>query len=103
MPTHPERRWHRLIRWSGTASALRHVHGWLTLLWLLLAIPAVMWWRYSVPFLVFVSVYANVTGHWAAWQAARAEEEVASDEADEISEEHQLFSPAVADARSARH
>lgn len=31
--------------------------------------------RYSVPFLVGVSVYANVAGHWAAWQAARSEEE----------------------------
>ena len=52
----------------------KKVHLALTLLWLLLALPACVWWRDSVPFLVFVSVYANVVGHWSSWQAARAEE-----------------------------
>jgi hypothetical protein len=45
----------------------------MTFAWLALAAPAVLWWRESVPFLVFVSVYANVTGHWASWQASRVE------------------------------
>jgi hypothetical protein len=26
-----------------------------------------------VPFLVFISVYAVVTGHWSTWQASRVE------------------------------
>ena len=34
---------------------------------------AVLWWKNSIPFLVFVSIYANVAGHLAAWQAARTE------------------------------
>lgn len=34
--------------------------------------------RRSVELLVFISVYANVAGHWAAWQAARVEEQQAS-------------------------
>jgi hypothetical protein len=38
-----------------------------------MAIPAVLWWRDSLPFLVFVSVYANVAGHWSSWQASRIE------------------------------
>lgn len=49
------------------------MNGWLTVGWCFLAVPAVLLWRDSVPFLVFVSVYANIAGHVAAWQAARAE------------------------------
>jgi hypothetical protein len=56
------------------ARALQRANGWATLAWLLLSVPAVLWWRDSVPFLVFVSVYANVVGHASAWQAARAED-----------------------------
>ena len=47
----------------------------LTLVWASLFIPALLWWKESVPFLVFVSVYANFVGHWAAWEAAKAKEE----------------------------
>lgn len=47
----------------------------LTLVWAVLFIPALLWWKESVPFLVFVSVYANFVGHWAAWEAAQAKEE----------------------------
>jgi len=27
----------------------------------------------SIPFLVGVSIYANIVGHWSSWQAARVE------------------------------
>ncbi len=63
----------RLWLWCGEPSTLRALHGWLTVLWALLIIPAVLWWSQSVPFLVMVSVYANVAGHFAAWQASRVE------------------------------
>lgn len=64
---------------------MRRVNGWLAILWLLAAVPICIWLASSVPFLVFISVYAVVTSHWAAWQAARVEvrqekEENASDE-----------------------
>lgn len=52
---------------------MRRVHATLLVVWLILAVPAVLVWRDSVPFLVFVSVYANVVGHWSALQGARAE------------------------------
>lgn len=52
----------------------RRLHAALTGLWLLLAIPTVLWWRDSVAWVALMSLYANVAGHWAAWQAARAEE-----------------------------
>lgn len=54
----------------------RRVHGTLTIVWFLLAIPAVLFWRHSVPFLVYVSVYANFVGHWSSYQAAKAEENI---------------------------
>jgi hypothetical protein len=53
---------------------LKHLHAALTVTWLALSVPAVLWWKNSVPFLVFASVYANVASHWAAWQATRAED-----------------------------
>jgi hypothetical protein len=36
-------------------------------------IPSLIWWRESVPWLVIMSVWANVAGHWSSWQASRAE------------------------------
>jgi len=52
---------------------MRRVNGWLTILWFLAATPICIFLSSSVPFLVFISVYAVVTGHWATWQAARVE------------------------------
>jgi hypothetical protein len=63
----------------GRPQFLRSFHKWATLGWLALAVPAVLWWSHSVPFLVFVSVYANVCGHWSSYQASRVE--VRQDEA----------------------
>lgn len=57
-----------------TPTTLRHLHAALTVLWVILAIPGVLLWRESVPFLVGVSIYANFVGHFSSWQAARAEE-----------------------------
>lgn len=57
-------------------STLRRLHAALTLVWLLIAVPGILWWRDSVPFLVGVSIYANFVGHASSWQAARAEEAV---------------------------
>jgi hypothetical protein len=42
--------------------------------WLLLALPTLLWWRNSILWVAFMSLYANVAAHWAAAQAAEAEE-----------------------------
>jgi hypothetical protein len=42
----------------------------LTVAWLLLVIPSVTIWKESVPWLVFMSVWANVAGHAAGWISA---------------------------------
>ena len=52
---------------------MRRANGFLTLAWLAVTPVIIIYLRESVPFLVFISVYAVVTGHWAAWQAARVE------------------------------
>lgn len=49
------------------------IHKWATILWFIAAFPICLYLSTSLPFLVFVSVYAVVTGHWASWQASRTE------------------------------
>jgi hypothetical protein len=58
---------------QGDPSFMRKVNGWATVIWLAAAIPICVFFSSSVPFLVFISVYAVVTGHLSAWQAARVE------------------------------
>jgi hypothetical protein len=53
---------------------MRHIHAVATVAWLVLSVPSMLWWRNSIGYIVFLSVYAIVASHWAAWQAARAEE-----------------------------
>lgn len=53
---------------------LRLLHLSAMVVWALLLIPTLLWWTHSVPFLVFVSLYANFVGHFSSWQAARSEE-----------------------------
>ena len=49
------------------------LHGSLVALWILLIPPSITWWRDSVPYLVAISVLANVFGSMASLQAARAD------------------------------
>lgn len=49
------------------------IHKTLTYVWFVLAFPICIFFPTSVPLLVFVSVYANVAGHWSSWQASRTE------------------------------
>lgn len=62
-----------------TLTAIRRIpaaglHKWLTILWASLALPTVLWWRDSIFWVAFMSLYANVASHWAAYQASRIEE-----------------------------
>ena len=47
-------------------------HFLMTVVWFLLIIPTLIWWRNSIPWLAFMSVYANFVGHFGAWDAAKA-------------------------------
>jgi hypothetical protein len=43
-------------------------------IWASLTIPTLIWWRESILWVAFMSLYANFAAHFAAWDAARAEE-----------------------------
>lgn len=63
----------RIFALFGRPAFLRGFHGWMVVGWFAIAVPGVLLWRDSVPFLVGVSIYANIMGHWSSWQAARVE------------------------------
>lgn len=66
----------RLFReWFASAETLKSVNGWLAISWLIIGLVgvAVAGIRESIPVLFFISVYANVAGHWSGWQAGRTE------------------------------
>ena len=62
-----------VLRFLGGSVALRRFHGAATVFWVLMVVPSVLWWRTSVPYLVMLSVYAVVMGHWSSWQSSRVE------------------------------
>jgi hypothetical protein len=49
------------------------VHLVLTWVWVALVPPTLLLWRNSIPWLVFMSIYAIIVGHWSGYQASRAE------------------------------
>ena len=57
-----------------SATFWRHVHAVMTLVWLGLIVPTLLFWRDSVLWIALMSIWANVASHFAAWQASRAEE-----------------------------
>lgn len=46
----------------------------MSFLWLILAIPSVIWWKDSVLWVIIISIYANIVGHLSGYTAARADE-----------------------------
>ena len=60
-------------RWTVPAVWWRRLHASLTLFWLVAIIPSLLWWSHSLPWIVLMSVWANVAGHFSGWQGSRAE------------------------------
>lgn len=59
---------------SRSAVLLRTFNGWATIAWaVLLPVALLTGLKTSLPFIVAVSIYANVVGHASAWIAGRAE------------------------------
>jgi hypothetical protein len=52
------------------------IHLALTVMWSGLAIPTVIWWRQSILWVAFMSLYANIASHAAAWEAAKAKQAI---------------------------
>lgn len=66
----------------GSPRGMQRLHGWLTVIWAIVSVPAgvALGGNIAERGLVIMSLYAIVTGHWSAWQAARVE--VKQDEAE---------------------
>ena len=52
----------------------------MTVVWTAILVPGLIWWRESVPFLVFVSIYANIVGHFGAIAGSIAARKVDPDD-----------------------
>ncbi len=59
---------------NWTAAHWKLIHQTMTWMWIALIIPSMWFWRDSIPWLIFMSIWANVAGHASAWQSARAEQ-----------------------------
>ena len=49
-------------------------HALLTVLWIVLILPTLVWWRESVLWIGLMSIWANVVSHATAYEAAKAKE-----------------------------
>ena len=59
---------------QGDPVFMRRVNGWLTMFWLvMIPVSYAMGWLNSVVYVSALSLWALVSGHWSAWQAARVE------------------------------
>ena len=59
---------------QGDPVFMRRVNGWLTVFWLfMIPLSLATGWVKSVVYVSALSLWALVSGHWSAWQAARVE------------------------------
>lgn len=71
------------MSWLSDPHKLRRFHAVMTVVWIA-AIPVSLLTllKDSVPWLVFISLWALVGAHWGAWQAVRVEDEPSLNDAD---------------------
>ena len=59
---------------QGDPVFMRRLNGWLTIFWLvMIPVSLATGWVKSVVYVSALSLWALVSGHWSAWQAARVE------------------------------
>ena len=59
---------------QGDPVFMRRVNGWLALFWIaMIPVSLETGWVKSVVYVSALSLWALVSGHWSAWQAARVE------------------------------
>jgi hypothetical protein len=67
---------------QGDPAFMRRVNGWLTMFWIvMIPLSIATGWISSVTYVAALSLWALVSGHWSAWQAARVEVEQAKEAA----------------------
>jgi hypothetical protein len=53
---------------------MRRLNGWLTIFWIaMIPVSILAGWLHSVVYVSALSLWALVSGHWSAWEAARVE------------------------------
>ena len=63
---------------QGDPVFMRKVNGWFTIFWIvMIPVSILTGWISSVTYVAALSLWALVSGHWSAWQAARVEVEQA--------------------------
>ncbi len=79
---------------QGDPVFMRRVNGWLTIFWVaMIPVSMAMGWLNSVVYVSALSLWALVSGHWSAWQAARVE--VKQEEAQRAAEQQDVASDVV--------
>ena len=59
---------------QGDPVFMRRVNGYLTIFWVaMIPVSIVTHWIDKVTYVAALSLWALVSGHWSAWQAARVE------------------------------
>jgi hypothetical protein len=59
---------------QGDPLFMQRVNGWLTIFWIaMIPISIATGWINSITYVASLSLWALVSGHWSAWQAARVE------------------------------
>lgn len=56
-----------------TADKLARFNLYFTFLWLALTVPSLLWWKDSILWVIVISLWANIVGHFSAYLAARSE------------------------------
>jgi type VI protein secretion system component VasK len=69
---------------------MRRVNGGLTIFWIvMIPFSIATGWINSVTYVAALSLWALVSGHWSAWQAARVEVAQAAEEKEKHEEEEE--------------
>lgn len=59
---------------QGDPVFMRKVNGWLTIFWIvMIPVSFLTGWVALTEYVSALSLWALVSGHWSAWQAARVE------------------------------
>ena len=59
---------------QGDPKFMRKVNGWMAVFWIFMTpVSVFLGWVNSTAYVSALSLWALVSGHWAAWQAARVE------------------------------
>ena len=47
-----------------TPALIKRCHLVAAVMWVILAIPSLIWWKNSVLWVILISIYANIVGHY---------------------------------------